>query len=243
MIKAVVIYLLSFFDYFHQLKIIKFLKNKGFDTFELFFDVGAHKGETIKLFLRNFKVNKIYSFEPSPINFANLKKEVENFKKKFILSNIIIENIALGNETNQKKINHFTESSSSTLKEIDREANYFKKKLKILNISKNNKLVDIFKIQVLKSSEFLIKNNISKINFLKIDTEGYEYEVLLGFDKKISCIEIIMFEHHYDNMLKKNYTFSEINSFLEKNNFKMVYKSKMPFRKTFEYIYFNQSIC
>ena len=72
-------------------------------------------------------MNKIYSFEPSPINFANLKKEVENFKKKFILSNIIIENIALGNETNQKKINHFTESSSSTLKEIDREANYFKK--------------------------------------------------------------------------------------------------------------------
>ena len=134
-------------------------------------------------------MNKIYSFEPSPINFANLKKEVENFKKKFILSNIIIENIALGNETNQKKINHFTESSSSTLKEIDREANYFKKKLKILNISKNNKLVDIFKIQVLKSSEFLIKNNISKINFLKIDTEGYEYEVLFAFDK-IEIIEI-----------------------------------------------------
>ena len=78
---------------------------------------------------------------------------------------------------------------------------------------------------------------------MKIDTEGYEYEVLLGFDKKISCIEIIMFEHHYDNMIKKNYKFSEINSFLEKNNFKMVYKSKMPFRKTFEYIYFNQSIC
>ena len=80
MIKAVVIYLLSFFDYFHQLKIIKFLKNKGFDTFELFFDVGAHKGETIKLFLRNFKVNKIYCNKPN--KFCKFKK-VENFKKLF----------------------------------------------------------------------------------------------------------------------------------------------------------------
>ena len=50
MIKAVVIYLLSFFDYFHQLKIIKFFKNKGFDTFELFFDVGAHKERQLSYF-------------------------------------------------------------------------------------------------------------------------------------------------------------------------------------------------
>ena len=45
-----------------------------------------------------------------------------------------------------------------------------------------------------------------------------------------------MFEHHYDNMIKKNYTFSDINSLLVKNNFQLIYKSKMPFRKTFEYI-------
>ena len=241
MIKTIVIYLLSFFDYFHQLKIIKFLKNRGLNSFEIVFDVGAHKGETIKLFLKNFTVDKIYSFEPSPVNFANLKKEAFYLKKKYFFSKIFLENIALGNETNKKKINHFAESSSSTLKEIDIEANYFKKKLKILNISKKNKLVDLFEIQVLKSSEFLIKNDIFKINFLKIDTEGYEYEVLLGLDEKIICVEIIMFEHHYNNMIKKNYKFSDINNFLKKNNFKMVYKAKMPFRKTFEYIYFNKN--
>ena len=30
-------------------------------------------------------------------------------------------------------------------------------------------------------------------------------------------------------------------NFLKKNNFKQLYKSKMPFRKTFEYIYQNDS--
>ena len=46
-----------------------------------------------------------------------------------------------------------------------------------------------------------------------------------------------MFEHHYDNMIIKNYTFRDINNYLKINNFNQIYKSKMPFRKTFEYIY------
>ena len=46
-----------------------------------------------------------------------------------------------------------------------------------------------------------------------------------------------MFEHHYDNMIKKGYTFEDINKLLIKNNFNKIYKSRMPFRKTFEYIY------
>jgi len=46
-----------------------------------------------------------------------------------------------------------------------------------------------------------------------------------------------MFEHHYDNMIKKGYTFTDINKLLIKNHFKKIYKSRMPFRKVFEYIY------
>ena len=80
-------------------------------------------------------------------------------------------------------------------------------------------------------------NNINKISFLKIDTEGYEYEILKGLKKKIQFVDTIMFEHHYDNMIIKNYTFRDMNNFLKMNNFNQIYKSKMPFRKTFEYIY------
>jgi hypothetical protein len=50
-----------------------------------------------------------------------------------------------------------------------------------------------------------------------------------------------MFEHHYDNMILKGYKFSDINNYLIKNNFIQISKHKMPFRKTFEYIYINKS--
>ena len=82
-----------------------------------------------------------------------------------------------------------------------------------------------------------MNKNIKKIDFLKIDTEGYEYEILLGLENKIKFVDTLMFEHHYDNMIIKNYTFRDINNYLKINNFNQIYKSKMPFRKTFEYIY------
>jgi hypothetical protein len=72
---------------------------------------------------------------------------------------------------------------------------------------------------------------------MKIDIERYEFEILLGLESKIKLFDIIMFEHHYDSMIKKGYTFENINKLLIKNNFNKIYKSRMLFRKTFEYIY------
>ncbi len=73
---------------------------------------------------------------------------------------------------------------------------------------------------------------------MKIDTEGFEYNILRGI-KEIDYekIRYIYFEHHYDLMIEKGYTFSNINSLLVKNNFKKIFKIKMKFRKSFEYIY------
>ena len=84
------------------------------------------------------------------------------------------------------------------------------------------------------------RNNIDLIDFLKIDTEGYEYNVLLGLEENLSKVKLIMFEHHYDNMIRKNYSFKDINKLLIENNFQRIFKAKMPFRKTFEYIYTNE---
>ena len=87
--------------------------------------------------------------------------------------------------------------------------------------------------------EYINDNNLSSIDFIKIDTEGYEYEVLLGLRDKIKNVKIIFFEHHYDNMIIKNYKFSDLHALLLKNNFKKIFKIKMPLRKSFEYIYEN----
>ena len=54
-------------------------------------------------------------------------------------------------------------------------------------------------------------------------------------------VKLIFLEHHYDNMIDKGYKFKDINNLLIENNFKKIFKCKMPFRKTFEYLYENSS--
>ena len=66
--QKIILLVIDFFDYFHKIKIVNFLK-KNNKSFDIFIDVGAHKGETIELFSKNFLIKKIYSFEASPINY------------------------------------------------------------------------------------------------------------------------------------------------------------------------------
>ena len=237
MIQKIILWGLSLFDYSYQKKWIKFLKKNKYNDFKILIDIGAHKGESIKLFSKNFIIKKIISFEASPINFEYLKKKIDENKQEYNNTEIVLENIALGAENKIIEFNQFNESSSSTIKDINKESKYYKRKFRLINFLNNKKTFQKIKIKVLKLKDYIEKNNIKKIDFIKIDTEGYEFEILLGLENKIKLVDIIMFEHHYDNMIKKGYTFENINKLLIKNNFNKIYKSRMPFRKTFEYIY------
>jgi len=237
MIKKLVLLFLSLFDYFYQKKIIKFLKKNNLSEINLIFDVGAHKGESINLFLKNMKVKNIVSFEASPLNFKFLENNKKNLEKKFPNTKIIIENLALSSDGRVVTFNQFNESSSSTINNINQESKYFKRKFNLLNIQNKKKIYESFKLKTETLDNYMYQNNFNRISFLKIDTEGYEYEILIGLKKKIKSIDTIMFEHHYDNMIIKEYTFSDINYLLKKNDFYQVFKSRMPFRKSFEYIY------
>ena len=237
MIQKIILWVLSLFDHFYQKKWIKFLKKNKYDNFKLLIDIGAHKGESIELFSKNFIIKKIISFEASPINFKYLKKKIEKNKQGYNNTEIVLENIALGAEDKIIEFNQFDESSSSTIKEVDEESKYYKRKFRLINFLNNKETYQKLKIKISKLKDYIEKCSIKKIDFMKIDTEGYEFEILLGLEDEIKLVDIIMFEHHYDSMIKKGYTFEDINKLLVKNNFNKIYKSRMPFRKTFEYIY------
>ncbi len=226
--------LINFFDFFQQRKILKILK-KELNGKLVVFDVGAHHGETIKKFIKNFEIDEIHSFEASSINYRKLTQNIKNLQAQ----NIILNNLGLSNEKKEYFINQFLESSSSTLSKINKKSKYFLKKVNILGLFKNRNYYENLKVKLETLDNYIKKKDIKKIDLLKIDTEGHEFYVLKGCKDDISKIHLIYFEHHYDDMLEKGYTFSEINNFLEENSFKKIYKSKMFFRKTFEYIYQN----
>jgi len=228
--------LLSIIDRKNKIKILEFFKRKIANQFITVLDIGAHKGETIELFYRAFNINKIYSFEPN----INLFKFLKSIKKYSNNDKIKIFNFGFGNKNEQKKLNIFSDSSSSTLNDINERTEYFKRKKRFMSFFSKNKnfLIEKQTVQIRNLSDFISEQSIDKIDILKIDTEGYEYNILKNLNNNdFAKIRFIYFEHHYDLMIIKSYKFSDINSFLIKNKFKKKYKLRMKFRKSFEYIY------
>ena len=118
---------LSFFDYFHKKKIINFIKKK-IDKIDTVIDVGAHHGESVKLFVKNFKTKNIFSFEPSLENFQRLSDNVRFLIKKNKI-NFYVYNLGLGKKEETSYLNMPLETSSSTINSINKDSDYYKKKI------------------------------------------------------------------------------------------------------------------
>jgi FkbM family methyltransferase len=233
-----IIKLLSIFDFFQKKKIINFFKNQKLSYIDNFFDIGSHYGETILIFKKYFKINNIYSFEASPVNFRILCKKINNVKQ----NNINLFNLAVGRKKTELNFNQSFESQSSTFLSINFKSKYLDRKRKFLFLKNDQYFQNNYFVKMINLKSFIKERSIKKIDILKIDTEGYDFEVILGLGEEINKVKYIYFEHHFHDMFIKKYKFREINQFLVNNNFKKIYKIKMSFRKTFEYIYYNRSI-
>ena len=71
--------IIGIIDFSNKQKVIFFLKNFFLKKNITIVDIGAHKGETVDVFLKNFSINKIFSFEPNKLLFSKL---VENKQYK-----------------------------------------------------------------------------------------------------------------------------------------------------------------
>lgn len=160
----------------------KVVKTKS-DTL-VFFDVGANIGEYSQLLAEVFQGEKfkVHAFEPSSIAFKELCKNV-------ISANVNKINKGLG------KI----------------EAVLWLKNAgsKIASVVEENELTgssNFEKIQITTIDTYCELNAIYHIDLLKIDVEGYEYEVLEGCKELISKggISFIQFEFGYGSVLMKS---------------------------------------
>ena len=231
--------IIYFIDMQNKKKIINFFKKKLNKKPLIIIDIGAHIGETINLFYNNFTIENILAFEANPVVFKKLEKKIKKINNK---NKISLFNLGLGEKEENKVLSIFNDTSSSTYNTIDEKTEYYKRKKKFLSLFSKNILQKKISTNILPLSKINQVNDLKNIDILKIDTEGYELNILKGIYKDhFNKIKYIYFEHHYDLMIKKNYKYSDIKIFLNKNNFYLAFKIKMKFRKTFEYIYENRN--
>jgi FkbM family methyltransferase len=204
----------------HKVRISNFLKKQLIKTV---IDVGAHKGEFIESILKVSTVTEIIGFEPQ-------KKIFNILLKKFCNKNIVsLNNIALSEKAGKKimKINKL--SDTSTLNDLDQNSLFFKFKSYLLH--EKNSIISEEAVSTTTIDAFFKNKQLGKNILLKIDTEGYEFNVLLGAKKTIQRIKYVLIENQFSKMYK-NVNFEECHKFLTQHKFKLIKKFKFP---TFHY--------
>ena len=216
--KNLFLFFYNFFENYIHLKRIKgFLSKKVELNDPIIFDVGSHKGKLAKLMYDLYKNAVIYCFEPNKSMNDDLKK---------IGNNIKVYNCALGEKNEEKQISINKIDLTNTLSKINENSLYLKIKNFILTKSKKDNVYET--IQVISLENFCIEKKIKNIDFLKLDVEGYEYNVLLGAKNIIKNVKFVMLEVQKNNMYN-GYSKKNIEVFLKENNFILIKTFKFPF--------------
>ena len=164
------------------------------DEVSLTLDIGANVGKYTKLILEKTNSN-IVSFEPLPDAFNELKKIEFKFNKR-----LKAFNLAIGE--NSSNLHLYYENKKSE------KASLVENLEKLSFIKDNNKNKILVEVRNLDSFENFFKDQ--KIDFIKIDTEGFEYEVLKGAKKILETHKpkFIQIEFNWHQLIRNQSLYS-----------------------------------
>ena len=158
-------------------------------------DIGANEGQFAILIRKLLPQAMIYSFEPIPDCYSAL---VEHFKKDSLFK---AWNIACGDEEKEIDMNLNAFSPSSSLLEMDElHVQHFSH-----TATTKKQRIRVKTLDGLRKELYLIKPIM-----VKIDTQGYEREVIKGGSELLREADVVFVELTYRPLYKEQSLFHEI---------------------------------
>ncbi|MBL4624880.1 MAG: FkbM family methyltransferase [Flavobacteriales bacterium] len=168
-------------------RLTKFISENNSD-FDII-DAGAYIGDTAAL-IRQQVENKIYSIEGDIFFYELLKKNAVN------IPNMIPVKAYLGSGASEQLKNHMNQLADST--------NPYKKS------ENDNQTIESITLDSLVENK-TISNNIG---LLKIDTDGYDFEVIRGANKLLKEVSPILYIE-FDRKLLENQNFNGLEELIK----------------------------
>ena len=131
---------------------------------KIVFDIGAAYGDTARTFGKVFNEATVYCFEPQPESMARLERRTRHLKDRLKMFPL-----ALLNRDGEAELNVLSYADASSFLPLQK---YFK----------DQGIVEVGKISVpvVRLDDFVKEQNLAHIDFVKIDVEGVERELLEG---------------------------------------------------------------
>lgn len=169
----------------------------------IIFDVGANRGAYSMLVREICPSALIYAFEPHPTNFAVLESCGKNH-------NLLSFNYGFGKTNETTALYDYLEKDGSSHASVYEEV--------IEQLWKSSAVAH--PVTIRKLDDVLIEQGISRVDLLKIDTEGSEFNVLLGAEQSIrnGMVNVIHFEFNDMNVISRTF-FKDFFDFLPEYDF------------------------
>lgn len=174
------------------------------------FDVGANDGETLEDFLRVFPAARIVAFEPYATCCEMLERKFRN------QPHVRIQNVALGAARGTSVLHLYSGNRMNSLLTLDEDpANPMLQKFSATGTAE---------VRLESLDEFCADHGFTFIDVLKIDTQGYDLQVLKGATKLLHArrVRAVLLEANFVPMYRRQASFSELHEFLSSCGYRLV---------------------
>ncbi|MFP4436418.1 MAG: FkbM family methyltransferase [Chloroflexaceae bacterium] len=166
------------------------------------FDVGANIGQSAKKFLKWFPQAQIYCFEPVAATCAELRRNVKG------QHNIQCFHLALGAGSGKGQM--LLQGSAEMFFLTDDTAG-----------TAQPSGTPLEEVAIVSIDDFCANQNLTRINYLKIDTDGYDLEVLKGAERMVQeqRIDLVQVEVSMNSTNTDHVSFEILKHYLEERNY------------------------
>jgi FkbM family methyltransferase len=205
---------LEYLEKFNREKTIKFLIKKS-DPVVL--DVGANSGTSLVEFKEWWPTSTVHCFEPQQECWLDLDKQLKKYKKKVVINQCAVGNVA---KSDAIFYTHQINTGVSGFNKINVQS---KDSIYLNELAANSpdavaqyeqSLNHERAVRVIRLDDYLFEKKIEHVDMLKIDTQGFEPQVLEGLGDRLKDVDVVITELMFYDYYERSLTFSDIERFL-----------------------------
>lgn len=167
-------------------------------------DVGANVGQTAGQLRNDYPTSKIHSFEPSPDTFKALQANCAKYE------NVECWNMGVGSENKSLKFIINDDSTMSSFLPPSKDA--------------WGEVIGEVQVPVVTLDSFASRHDIPQIHIMKLDTQGFDLEVLKGSQELMrqNRINLILLEFNFWELYEDLPSFSQVFDYLDQHGYSLV---------------------
>lgn len=211
----------QYLNKFDREKVLKYLIK---DSAPTIFDVGANNGSSLSEFKTWWPNSTIHCFEPQEECWTELTAQAA----KYPSGSVFINKVGAG-EVVSDKFTFYTHDLTTGQSGFNRINTKSRDSIRLQDLSYSQQALQAYEsslnhareVPLIRLDRYITSHSINSVNLLKVDTQGYEPEVLSGLGERLSEIDVVITELMFFDFYERSLSFSDIERYLLPAGFKL----------------------